>query len=167
MESRPVKGRVVRRPEPSFWAPHRCRAVLSLPVASVSVSTRRQSDMRGLVYRRTDCSAAAGRGSRTRACTLGVGVLIGRVAGRCQALVTTVVQVARRVVRPSGRGWWSVVVEDGQGPAPAGQLAGDRGVGHDGTLAAWVEGGPSRVQAPVALPSPVPGRGAGRVPAAA
>jgi hypothetical protein len=45
----------------------------------------------------------------------------------------------------------AVVVHDGQCPAPAGQLPGDRGVGHHRPFVAGVEGPPLRVQPPIAL----------------
>ena len=46
-------------------------------------------------------------------------------------------------------------IEDGEGPAPAGEFAGDGDVGDDGPFLAQVEGDPSFVQ------SPIPGVAAG------
>jgi hypothetical protein len=42
------------------------------------------------------------------------------------------------------------VVEDGEGPAPAGEFAGDGDVGDHGRFLAQVEGDPALVQASVA-----------------
>src|SRR5207342_2987577 len=56
-------------------------------------------------------------------------------------------------------------VEDGQRPAPAGQLAGNRGVRDNGPLVAGIEGDPPFVQAPVRALAPVPGLGSGLLPA--
>ena len=48
-----------------------------------------------------------------------------------------------------------LVVEDRQGPAPAGQFAGDRGVGDHGLLVAGVERGPPVVQTAISPSSAV------------
>ena len=60
-----------------------------------------------------------------------------------------------------------LVVEDGQRPAPAGELAGDRGVGDHGAFLALIEADPPRVQAPIGGLAACPRRGGGRVPASA
>src|SRR5665809_38045 len=53
--------------------------------------------------------------------------------------------------RRSGPGWSGLLLEHGQGPAPAGELAGDGDVGHDVALVPGSEGVPAVVQPPVAL----------------
>src|SRR4051794_11854526 len=71
------------------------------------------------------------------------GLLIGRVAGRSQALPS-----------PTGPGPdVGSVLEGGQGPAPPGELSGDRGVGDRGLLGPCVEGLPAGVEPLVALVS--------------
>ena len=58
-------------------------------------------------------------------------------------------------------------VENGQGPAPAGQLAGDGGVGHDRAFLAGVETDPTLVQTVVGLLAAVARGRIGRVLTAA
>jgi hypothetical protein len=65
-------------------------------------------------------------------------IAVARVAPRAAA--TGVVDEADRV---------GLLLEYGQGPAPAGQFAGDRDVGHHVPLAAGTEGVPAGVQSPV------------------
>src|ERR1044072_6663063 len=62
-------------------------------------------------------------------------------------------------------GGWSV--HDGQGPAPAGQLAGDGDVGDDVAFAAQVESDPPLVRSPVAGVAAGSGGGCGEFPAVA
>jgi hypothetical protein len=65
----------------------------------------------------------------------------------------------------SGRLWVGLVVEYGQRPAPAGQFAGDRGVGHHGAFLAGIEAFPAAVQAPVGGLAASAGGRAGGCPA--
>ena len=51
-----------------------------------------------------------------------------------------------------------LVVEDGQRPAPAGELAGDRGVGDHRAFLALIEADPPGVQAPIGGLAACPGR---------
>lgn len=72
-------------------------------------------------------------------------MLIGRVASRPDAAVTT---VDDRKLEDHGSG------HDSQGPAPAGELAGDRGVGDDAALLPDLEPDPAVVEPLVAgMPS--------------
>jgi hypothetical protein len=64
----------------------------------------------------------------------------------------------RETINDGGKRGSLQSVEDGQGPAPAGELAGDRGVGDHGPLAAGVEASPPGMQAPV-RPLPAIARG--------
>lgn len=59
----------------------------------------------------------------------------------------------------------SVLLEDGQRPAPAGEFAGDRGVGHHGAFLAGVEVLPAGVQPAVGGLSAGPRRRARLIPA--
>ena len=58
------------------------------------------------------------------------------------------------------------VLEHGQLPAPAGEFAGDRGVGDGDAFVAFVERLPARVQASVTRVAPGPCRRTGLIPAA-
>lgn len=106
-----------------------------------------KSDMRGLV-------------------TAGRTVLLERIA--CLASSVIMLQATgfahrafagrSQALPPSGLGSdscgvQSLSVEDGQRPAPAGQLARDRGVGDHGPLVTGIETAPPGVQAPVGLVS--------------
>src|SRR3954447_7357863 len=57
-----------------------------------------------------------------------------------------------------------LLLEDRQGPAPAGQLARDRDVGDRGTLAAVDELHPAGMESPVALIAPGPSGRGGQLP---
>ncbi len=60
---------------------------------------------------------------------------------------------------------YSISFEHGHGPAPAGELAGDRGIGDHGPLAAIIKGQPTLIQALVALIAAPPSLGRGVGPA--
>jgi hypothetical protein len=130
-------GRVKRRP-PTVVGGRRFWSVPALSVTGVSVSTRGHSDMRGLVTAGRAVRLERCRGSRDRAWSSASNLLLLlRIAHRaCRGLLRTLPSPQGS---PEGRLWGAgrlSVVEDGQGPAPAGQFAGDRGVGdHRGFLA--------------------------------
>ncbi len=64
---------------------------------------------------------------------------------------------ARHQLRdPDGPGEGRLLLEDGQRPAPAGEFAGDGGVGYDRSLAAGVEARPAGVQSAVGPLAAVP-----------
>ena len=64
----------------------------------------------------------------------------------------------------AGRSGLGGLLEDGQGPAPAGEFAGDGDIGDRGFLAAQVEAHPASVQATVAGVAAGPDRGRGQFP---
>src|SRR5690606_33704659 len=116
---------------------------------SVSLSTRGQTDMRGLGTARR-CSAGAYPLVYERVSPAGAGCLIGpsRVTPRAAFAAGSVIK------QPVGS---VLVVEDCQGPAPAGQLAGDGDVGDRGALVSFDEPHPAGVQSPVAGIASCPG----------
>src|SRR4029453_7942634 len=59
-------------------------------------------------------------------------------------------------------GW--LVVHDGQGPGPAGELAGDRDSSDGVPFAAALEALPTQMQPPIAFMATNPGRGGGQLP---
>src|SRR5436309_2155972 len=90
----------------------------------------------------------------------------GMSSGQGEAVSTTVAvdtDKRRETINDGGKRGSLRSVEDGQGPAPAGELAGDRGVGDHGRLAAGVNASPPGMQAPIrSLPAIARG-GAGLV----
>ena len=110
------------------------------PVVSVSLATRGQTDIRGLVTCRTGCSAGASRWSSNdeRGTAKRVLLLVlSRVAPRA-ATSGRHRLAAHAVVR--------LVVEDRQRPTPARQLTGHGDIGDDGLLLTGDEGLPPLVQ---------------------
>ena len=85
------------------------------------------------------------------------------IAHRSHAGHSQTLAVTTEVSHPDSCG--VLVVENGQRPAPAGEFAGDRRVGHDGAFLAFIETGPAGVQTSVGCLTARPGRRGRRLPA--
>ncbi len=128
-----------------------------------SVSCRRvvKSDMRGLVTARTELSSRSwAAGLEIERDPLGDNVIVHRAdAGHSKTLADTTIGLIRTFV-------WALVVEDGQRPAPASQLAGDRSVGDHRTFLAGIKASPAGVQAVIGGMPASPGHRGSSIPAA-